>query len=105
MDRSTLLSMTVGVSVINGMISPATFAVFVLWPAWYPSLVAPVSVNWIYFLSSILVATVTLLVSAVGAAFYERIGGHAETNATSAGIWFGTAVVLTLPGLARLSGL
>lgn len=104
MDRNTLLTTTVVVCIVNGLISPALFTVAVLWPAWFPTLVVPATGNFILFLSSLIVSTATLLFSAVGAAVYERVARLPESNTASMAAWLAGAVLLTLPGLARVAG-
>lgn len=99
MDRNTLLVATVVVCIANGLFSPALFTVAVLWPAWFPTLVVPATGNFILFLSSLIVSTATLLVSAVGAAIYERVAGLKESNTASMGVWLGGAILLSLPAV------
>jgi hypothetical protein len=101
MNRQFLLLAVVGLSIINGMLSPfLTIAVpitAVLMPEIFPK-----SVGWVLFFSSILIASGTLLLSGVPAALYERLwDGERVTNAPML-IWLASALLLSLPALRHL---
>lgn len=102
MERNHMIVATVVVCIANGMLSPALFTVAVLWPAWFPTLVVPATGNFILFLSSLIVSTATLLVSAVGAAVYERIAGQKDSTTASMAVWLTGAALLTVPGVQKL---
>lgn len=102
MERNHMIVATVLVCIVNGMLSPALFTVAVLWPAWFPTLVVPATGNFILFLSSLIVSTATLLVSAVGAAVYERIAGQKDSTTASMAVWLAGAALLTVPGVQKL---
>ena len=96
LDRGELLFVLVIVCLLNGLFSP--FILFFvgtagLWLPWF-LLGEP---GWLLYLSSLAVATLTLLLSGVPAALYERLSGSAETNAASATVWLGSALVLSIP--------
>lgn len=55
------------------------------------------------YLASLLIAVVTLLLSAIPAALYERLRGLQESTPVSLGIWLVATGLLTLPALARLT--
>jgi len=104
MDRSQLMFLLVAVSIVNGIFSPATGMVFILWPVWYPTLIFPLSQAFLLFFSSLIVSTATLLAAGVPAAIYERLSGSRESGTVSVGIWLGAAVLLSLPALQRVAG-
>lgn len=102
MERSQLFFLVMTVAIVNGIFSPATGIVFILWPVWYPTLILPLSQPFVLFLSSLMVATATLLASGVPAAVWERVTGARDSTAASTGIWLGGAVLLSIPALQRV---
>lgn len=102
MDRTLLLVVVLGVCLINGMFSP-WLAVIALQPAlWFLGFV-PTSPQLLVYLSSLMLATLTLLISGVPAALYERwIGLRGEDDNISMYVWLGAAVLLSLQALQRL---
>ena len=98
-DRQTLLLMTVGLCVANGILSPYLKIAVAVSAALMPELF-PRTIEWVLFWASILVATATLLFSGVPAALYERFVEREST--TAMWVWFGGAALLTAPVLLRL---
>ena len=96
-----LLFATIGLAIVNGVFSPLVIAVFLFYPLWYPSW-APALTEIVVALSSILLATLTLMVAGVPAALWERFRGPRSTDSTSAAIWLGGAVLLTLPAFPNI---
>ena len=96
MSPQTLFVVTVALSLLNGMMSPATGLMFGLWPLWYPPVITPVS-ELIYYGASLLVSTGTLLAAAIPAAMAERLG--ASPTATMCA-WLGGAGLLLLLGIS-----
>lgn len=100
------LVVIIGLAILNGIFSPALIAVFALHPVWYPSFL-PIALPLLFLLSSLIVATLTLMMGGVPAALYERLAGRQQTT-MSGYIWFAGVVVLTLPaipGIMRALGL
>jgi hypothetical protein len=89
------------VCIVNGLISPALLPVLIFAPLWAPT-IFDLSGNVLLLLASLMVSTGTLIVSGVPAALYERIAGLKQSDPVSMGIWFGAALLLTLPGLLPL---
>lgn len=87
-----------GVTLINGFVSPAVPMVFFWAPVWLPEF-APKTPETILYGTSLLVSLGTLVLSGVPAAIYERITGRTESDTSSMWVWFGAALLLTLPGL------
>ena len=85
---------------INGIFSPWLVGmfpfVFVLMPAFFLT-----SINVLLFLSSILFATITLILGGVPAALYERWSGAQESTEVSMWIWLAGVGLLTLPAVAN----
>lgn len=88
-----------GVTLLNGFVSPMVPLVFILAPIWLPEF-APQTPIAILYGTSLIVSVATLVVSGVPAALFERLTGREETDMTSMLVWLGTAILLTLPGLA-----
>lgn len=99
-----LIIATVALAILNGIMSPFLFSVFVLYPLWYPNW-APVEQTAVVTLSSLILSSAMLMVTGVPAALYERLVGKAGTTATSAWIWLICMVVATLPSLPGLSAM
>ena len=97
-DRQTLLLFVLGLSLVNGILSPYLNIAIPVAAALLPELF-PRTVEWVLFWSSILLSTATLLFSGVPAALYER--WVEKESVTSMWIWFGGAVLLTSPVLLR----
>ncbi len=83
-------------AIINGIFSPYVFAVvpfvFALTPTY---LVDDTRV--IFFVSSLILSTMTLIAGGVPAALYERWIGAKESTGLSMFIWLAAAVLLSLP--------
>jgi len=102
MDRQTIFAIVVTVAVVNGVFSPMVGLAFALAPIWLPEFL-PVSPGVLLYLSSLIVATATLLMAGVPAAFYERLIDRRPESKIPTLVWLGAAVTLSLPALDRLS--
>ncbi len=91
------LVIIVGLAILNGIFSPALIAVFALHPVWYPSFL-PLALPVLFLLSSLIVATLTLMIGGVPAALYERFTRR-ESTAASGYLWLASVLVLTLPAI------
>ena len=94
LQRDMLLVATAGVSLINGQAtSPLFDAVFFLLRPFVASafyqrpMVA-------FYITSILISLMTLIVAGIPAALYERAKGLAESSPMSLGIWLISTIVL-----------
>lgn len=85
-------------AMLNGFYSPLLLLVLNFWPLWYPSLIPP-NGPLIYYLSSVLTATLVLMFGGVPAALYERLRGGGITDRTALWIWLMAVVILSLPAL------
>ena len=103
-DRNTLLAIVVGICVVNGLFSPFVWLarpiVVILMPEIFPK-----TVGWMFYFSSIFVASATLLFSGVPAALYERLTGADPDSTVPMWIWLAAAVLLTLPALQTLQAI
>lgn len=87
-------------AILNGIFSPATAATFLLHPLWYPP-IAPFSLPIVFMLSSLIVATATLMLAGVPAALYEHASGKRQDNTASAWIWLAGTALLSAPAVVR----
>ena len=98
---STGLVFVLGIAMLNGLFSPALRIVVLFAPVWYPALLPQVA-SLLFFLSSLLVATFTLMIAGAPAAIYERLSGAPESNFISMGIWLFGVLILTAPGIVNM---
>ncbi len=68
-------------------------------PLWWPEIFG-YYLSVLIYASSLVIATVTLMLSGVPAALYERLSGTRETTVASMTIWLVSAVLVTVAGLA-----
>lgn len=103
MQRDVLLVATAAVSLVNGMhFSPLFDPIFfLLRPFVAPLLSSPLV---LFYLTSIFISVMTLVIAGIPAAIYERARGHAESSPVSIGIWFAATIVVALPGLLGAAG-
>jgi hypothetical protein len=95
------LVIIIALAILNGIFSPALIAVFALHPVWYPSFL-PVMLPLLFLLSSLIVATLTLMVGGVPAALHERFTGRGSTG-VSGYLWLAGVLVLTLPAIPAIT--
>jgi hypothetical protein len=88
----------VGLAIVNGMFSPFLAFVFALQGLWYPFFL-PAQLPLVFTLSSLLLATLYLMLSGVPAAIYERLTGQSEPGFASRIIWLAAMALMTLPSL------
>jgi len=97
----TGLVLVLGLAMLNGLFSPALRIVVLFAPVWYPALLPQVA-SLLFFLSSLLVATFTLMIAGVPAAIYERLSGRQDSDFVSMGIWLLGVLILTAPGVVNM---
>jgi hypothetical protein len=95
MTPQNLFVATMGLCLVNGLISPMLGLVWMLHPVWMPEMV-PLTNETVFYGASLLVSTATLLLSAIPAAIAERLGLPLEK---AMWIWLGGAGLLVLIGL------
>ncbi|MFN8720136.1 MAG: hypothetical protein ACK5YI_04855 [Rhodospirillales bacterium] len=101
-DRDIFVGVMI-VCLINGIFSPFIIYVLGLAPLWVPGFLAT-EPGMIAYFSSLILSTLTLMASGVPAALYERLVGDGGSSRTSASIWLGGALFLSIPAFARLAG-
>lgn len=92
------LFMIFALAILNGIFSPGLLMALVFKGLWYPDFL-PRSPAMVFFFSSLLTATVTVMVSGIPAAIFERLSGAKEATPVSIGIWLAAMALLTLPAL------
>jgi hypothetical protein len=85
-------------AMINGIFSPAIFTmvpfVFALTPAFFIE-----NTSIIFYVSSLLLSTLTLIAGGIPAAAYERWNGLEESSEVSMWIWTACTGILSLPAV------
>ncbi len=84
---------------INGIFSPWLVGMFPFVFVLMPDFLLSLSV--LLFLSSILFATITLILGGIPAALYERWSGAQESTEVSMWLWLAGVALLTLPAAAN----
>lgn len=104
MQRDVMLVATAGASLVNGMhFSPVFDSVFfLLRPFVAPLLSSPLV---LFYLTSIFISLMTLLLAGVPAAVYERVRGHKDSTPVSIGIWLVGTILLAVPGFMGAAGM
>lgn len=98
MSPQTIFIVILGVTLLNGFVSPMVPLVFIMAPVWLPEFVPPTRIVLLYG-TSLIVSVSTLMLSAVPAGIFERVTGRQDSDFASMLVWLGAAVLLTLPGL------
>jgi hypothetical protein len=98
MNTNTIFVAILGVTLVNGFVSPVVPLVFIMAPIWLPEF-APHTQIAVLYGTSLIVSVSTLVLSGVPAGLFERLTGRQETDQTSMLVWLGTAILFTLPGL------
>jgi hypothetical protein len=101
-DRSPYWLAIGGFCIVNGIFSPAVAAVFPLVLAFSPAFFFGMA--GVFFLTSLIVSTGTLILSGIPAALFERATGRTQSDATSMIIWAVGAAALSFKGFERAIG-
>jgi hypothetical protein len=94
---------TLGVSLFNGLASPALPLLFILAPIWMPEFV-PATNEARFYAASLVVSFGTLLVAGIPAAVFEHVTGRRSSDTTSMLVWLACTVRLSLPALQQIMG-
>ena len=97
MERHNIFSIVVLAAAINGMMSPAMVVVAIFSWIWMPPFLLG-NASLVFFLSMLVTATGTLLLSGVPAALYERLVGD-PAGRRALWIWALSALALLLASL------
>lgn len=98
MGTQSFLVAILGFGIINGIFSPyrlmAQIIVFAMSPGFFIS-----SPSVVLLASSLLTATMTIMLAGVPAALFERISGQQESDTVSMWIWLAGIALLSLPAV------
>jgi hypothetical protein len=92
-----------GLAILNGIFSPFRTFVFVFHTVWYPAIL-PVSLPFVLLFSSLITATLALMIAGVPAALYERFLGRGRTDQVSLWIWVSVLAVISVPAVIAALG-
>ncbi|MGE0501722.1 MAG: hypothetical protein AB7I79_12295 [Rhizobiaceae bacterium] len=87
----------IGIAIVNGIFSPAVIFVTAGYFIWYPGWL-PTHVEFVYMASALVVSTLTLMISGVPAALYERFAAAPQPHVTGT-IWLAAAALISLPAV------
>lgn len=100
MTKNGFIVAIAGFAILNGMFSPllpqAIGAVLIMAPAFFAT-----SIGLLFFLSSLLLSTLTIMVAGVPAALYERYTGAEDSTPVSMWIWLAATALFTLPAVTQ----
>lgn len=100
MPRETAFTLTVATCLLHGLVSPMLIVVAFFHPVWLPEMLPPTA-EIVFYGASLIVATGTLLLSAVPAAIAERLGLPPDGALL---VWLGAAAALTALGILARFG-
>lgn len=104
MQRDMLLVATAGLSLLNGQgYSPLFDPIFFLLRPFVAAGFYKMPIV-AFYLTSLLISLLTLLLAGIPAAIYERMKGHTDSTPVSIGIWLASTFVLTIPALGAAMG-
>jgi hypothetical protein len=103
LDRQTLFIIVVGLSMLNGIFSPFLKIALPVSAVLLPELF-PRTVQWVLLWGSVLLSTLTLLLSGIPAALYERLVERNAAGTASMWIWLAGAALLSAPAVLRFGG-
>jgi len=103
MQRDVLLVAAAAISLLNGMhFSPLFDPIFFLLRPFVAPLFSSGLV--LFYLTSIFISVMTLVIAGIPAAIYERIRGQPESSPVSIGIWLVSTILVALPGILGAAG-
>lgn len=104
LKRDVLLLATAGVSLLNGMhFSPYFDPVFILLKPFIAGTLLSTPLV-LFYLTSIFISLMTLLIAGIPAALYERFRGLKDSDSSSLGIWLAGTLLLAAPSLMAMAG-
>jgi hypothetical protein len=101
--QDVLLIATAAASLLNGMqFSPYFDPVFILLRPFIAGTLLSTPLV-LFYLTSIFISLMTLLIAGIPAALYERFKGLHESTAISLGIWLACTILLAVPSLLAMA--
>jgi hypothetical protein len=102
--RHLPLAATCGVAILNGSDASPLFDAAAFYLYSFAKDFPLFNADAYYYLTSLMVALLTLLLAGIPAALYERWRSLPDSTPASLALWLLSAVLLTLPTLSRLLG-
>jgi hypothetical protein len=100
LKNDMLLFGILGMSILNGMhFSPWFDPAFILTRPFFQITFWISSPVLIFYFTSLMLSTLTVMLGAVPAAIFERVTGRKETDEVSLYIWLGAVILLSIPAL------
>ncbi len=99
--RDLPLAATVAVAIFNGLDFSPAFDAVSYWLYTFARESPLFDGDLFYFLTSVAITLMTLLLAGIPAAIYERIRGLQQSTPGSLAIWLLATVLLTLPAILR----
>lgn len=104
LKRDVLLIATAAASLVNGMhFSPYFEPVFILLRPFIAGTLLGTPLV-LFYITSLFISLMTLLIAGVPAALYERFRGTPDSTPASLGIWLAGTLLLALPALLAAAG-
>jgi hypothetical protein len=91
-----LVFAVVALAVFNAVASPWLVPLFGLQGFWYPPFL-PVTLNWMFAATGLVMGLAYFLLSGVPAALYEQFTGQASATLPSRAIWLATMLIMSWP--------
>ncbi len=99
--RDLPLAVTVAVAIVNGLDFSPAFDSVSYWLYTFARESPLFDGDLFYYLTSVAITLMTLLLAGIPAAIYERIRGLQQSTPGSLAIWLVATVLLTLPAILR----
>lgn len=96
-----VFSAVLGLSMLSGIFSPFVFLVAALAPLWLPTWV-PTTPQMVFYFSSLITATGTMLIAGVPAALVEGAFPKTRGTLTPMYVWVAAALFVASPAMARM---
>lgn len=97
-NHQPLIVGIVGLAIGNGIFSPWFVPLLIILRPLAPSVLLSSQVLMFYF-TSLILATATLMIAGIPAAIYERIKHKSESDRSSLWIWLAATFILCIPAL------
>ena len=104
LTRRLPLAATVGLAMVNGSDASPLFDAASFYLYSFAKGLPLFHADAFYYLTSLMVSLLTLLVAGIPAALYERLRGLSDSTPASLAVWLLSTLLLTVPTLLRLFG-
>jgi hypothetical protein len=95
------LAATVGVAIVNGLDFSPAFDTVSFWLYSFARESPLFDADVFFYLTSLAISLMTLLLAGIPAALYERVRGLQQSTPGSLAIWLLATLLLTLPAILR----